>query len=160
MAKRFSPLKMPPILTLIVLLPIAARQYARCAHMELELSWLWGPVKAYLDSTSWAFLHKMSFKRLGGLRACFGKPQGSIAEGLGTIFSRFWRLFCKGRYTRLLSAFGDFTEHSEIYGKNIRAGNIRNWVVDYQRFPSAVCIDIQKNKLLQKYGNNIWTWRG
>ena len=47
------------------------------------------------------------------------------------------------------------TGYSKIYGKNIRAGNMKNLVVDYQRCPSAVCFDTQKNKMLENYGIRI-----
>ena len=70
----------------------------RAQHMELVL-------KAFSEKTSPAahfYLLKLSvFKkfRLGGLRARFWIPRGSILEGPGTIFKGF------GRLKRCLKAF-------------------------------------------------------
>ena len=67
---------------------------------KLEPSWLLEPQK--ISWTAHFYLLKLSvFKklRLGGLRARFWRPRGSILEGPGSIFEGF------GRLKRCLKAF-------------------------------------------------------
>ena len=72
----------------------------RAQHMELKPSWLLKPQKT--SAPAHFYLLKLSvFKklRLGGLRARFWRPRGSILEGPGLIFEGF------GRFKRCLKAF-------------------------------------------------------
>ena len=65
----------------------------RAKHMELEPSWLLKPQK--ISGAAPFYLLMLSvFKklRLGGLRARFWRPRGSILEGPGSIFQGFGRL--------------------------------------------------------------------